>query len=117
MIALEAPRGLSADERALVDFLLSGPLGDERLRAQAASARVVARCSCGCATVGLSVDRSLPESAQQHDWVGITARHRTSITEHEVTLHVIDGRLERLEVWSGRYGSRPEIDLGRLERC
>jgi hypothetical protein len=39
MIPLETPRGLTADERALVYFLLSGPLGDDRLRARQTRAR------------------------------------------------------------------------------
>jgi hypothetical protein len=115
MVALDTPRGLSAEERALIDFLLSGPLGDDQLRAQAASARVVTRCSCGCPTVGLTVDTALPESVRQADWIGITARQRTSIAgQILVALHVVDGRLERLEVWAGRYGSSPEIEIDRL---
>jgi hypothetical protein len=116
MIPLASPRALTTEERALLDFLLAGPLGDDRLRAQAATARVVAQCSCGCPSVGLAVNRSLQESAQEHDWLEIAAHQRTSITDRiETALHVVDGRLERLEVWAGRYGLRPTIDLTRLE--
>jgi hypothetical protein len=115
LIPLAVPRSLTSGERMLVDFLLAGPCGSEELRVQAETAEVVRRCSCGCASIGLRVDPSAPRSATD-GWVPISARRQTSIADRtEVTLHVIDGRLERLEVWGGRSGLRPEIDPSRLE--
>jgi hypothetical protein len=56
---LDPPRPLSADERAVLDHLLSAEFpGVDALRVQAEHARVCDRCTCGCPTVGLVVDRS-----------------------------------------------------------
>jgi hypothetical protein len=59
MLPLDPPRALTAGERELLDFLLSGPLGDDELRAQAATAQAVTQRSYGCATVGLAVNREV----------------------------------------------------------
>jgi hypothetical protein len=51
------PRSLNANERAALDYMLSAQFpGVEELRLQAASAQVVSRCTCGCATINLSVE-------------------------------------------------------------
>jgi len=61
----EFPRSLSANERAALDFMLSADFpGVEELRLQAASVRVVSRCSCGCATINLSVEPKVQSSGQ-----------------------------------------------------
>jgi hypothetical protein len=123
MVSLDEPRQLTAKERALIDFLLAGPLGRQQLRAQVDATRVVTRCSCGCPSVGLSVDASAPRAtfrkgespSGQTEWVPITAYQRKSRSpDTEVTLHVIDGRLAELEIWAGEYGVRPRVDPARL---
>lgn len=48
-------------EREVLDFLLDGGFhGAAALRAQAKTARVTGRCGCGCPTIDLEVDVSLP---------------------------------------------------------
>ena len=54
------PRPMTERERAILSFLLSvDALGVEALRVQAATAEVVGRCPCGCATINLRVDRAI----------------------------------------------------------
>src|SRR2546430_6862610 len=53
--AVDPPR-----EEAIIDFLITGPLGRAELRAQAAPARVVATCSCDCPSVWIDSDPSAP---------------------------------------------------------
>ncbi|HVH50839.1 MAG TPA: hypothetical protein VM690_01735, partial [Gaiellaceae bacterium] len=59
-VALAEPRSLTPNEEAMIDFLISGPLGRKELRTQAATARVVATCSCGCPSVWIEADPSAP---------------------------------------------------------
>ena len=60
----ELPRPLLADERATLLALLNHAdfEGRDALVAQVESVRVDSYCGCGCATVGLVVDRSLPSA-------------------------------------------------------
>ena len=124
IVQLPKPRPLDADERALLDFVLSGPLGRDDLRAQAATAEVVARCDCGCRSVTLKAD---PETPSAHftkeesiygvaDSVELTAWGRSRAgAEVQVTRHVDSGRLWELEIWDGAFtqgksrGELPEL--------
>jgi len=122
-IPLANPRPLTANERALIDFLLQGPLGRDELRTQAETARVVGTCSCRCPSVWLDVDPESPiaEFQAEHSpsgdpaWVPITAVQPTRTGGTEVTLHVLGGRIHELEIWAGGYGVRPRVDPARLE--
>ena len=52
-------RALNADEKRVLDVLLTLEFaGASKLRDQLPHTRVVGRCTCGCATVDLSVDKS-----------------------------------------------------------
>ena len=109
-VDLDAPRGLSAVERALVDFLVDGADARGTLRAQAATARVAAVCSCGCPSVWLDVDAPAAHLPDQPRWTSVTGY----AGEAEVTLHIIEGRLHELEIWAGEHGVRPVVDLAAL---
>jgi hypothetical protein len=122
-VPLPEPRPLTARERALVDFLLAGPLGRDELRRQAETAQVVGVCSCGCPSVYLEVDPATPAAAfteeeapfGRTDHVPITARQEKSRGSTEVTLHVCLGYMEELEIRGNRYGLRPRVNLAKLE--
>ncbi|VVJ15596.1 Uncharacterised protein [Amycolatopsis camponoti] len=54
-------RPLTPAEREVLTFLLAGDFpGAAELRAQAETARVTGRCGCGCPTIDLEVDATLP---------------------------------------------------------
>lgn len=54
----EEARPLTDAEAAALSFMLAPDFpGFEQLRAQAETARVVARCGCGCASIDIAVDR------------------------------------------------------------
>lgn len=53
----DPPRALSPEEKRLLDFLLNKSFdGRDVLVQQAATARVVAECTCGCRSIDLIVD-------------------------------------------------------------
>jgi hypothetical protein len=56
-------RDLSSQERSLIEWMLrAGSNESERLLEHLAAARVVGRCSCGCASIGLAVPgRPIPK--------------------------------------------------------
>src|SRR4051794_20519 len=106
-VELDEPRALTAEERDLLTYLGGGPLGKPGIEAQTEAARVVAECGCGCASVWLGVDQSMPsvtfvseDTPDGHtDHVALTARSVSY--EADVVLHVVKGRLFELEVWAG----------------
>lgn len=122
-VLLPEPRGLTPKERALIEFLLDGPLGRNELRKQAETAHVESICSCGCPSVVLEVDRTTPSVQYRADetilgrtdWVPLRAFQEKARGSTEVTLHVVEGRLFELEIWAGQYGVRPRIDVTKLE--
>ncbi len=119
---LARPRDLTAKERALLDFLLAGPLGKPELRAQAETARVVGVCGCGCPSVQLGVDESTPRATftaeeapfGRTDVTLLAASQASPRGGTDVVLHVLDGRMVELEIYAG-HGRRPRVDVGRLE--
>ena len=114
-VPLAEPRPLTAQERALLDYLLDGPLGRAELRRQAETARVVGLCSCGCASVWLGVDPATARADYDAAWVSIAAAQRAASGNTEVTLHVVEGHLHELEIWAGAYGVRARVDVAELE--
>jgi hypothetical protein len=56
-LPLREPRPLTEEERRLLEYVASAPLGKPGLRTQIEAAQVVAECSCGCPSVWLDVDQ------------------------------------------------------------
>ena len=112
-VLLDAPRGLTEHERAVLDFLLTSPLAHKELHTQAQTTEVVARCDCGCRSVVLKPDPATPTatfSAHEVSIKGSPSEAVVYITAYgesqegisvQVTLHVIGGRLDELEIWDG----------------
>lgn len=101
-------RSLSARETAVVVWLLEH--GDARAAAvlpQVESARVIARCGCGCASVDFSVDgvtplaRSKLEVVSDYCWY----TERGNLCGASVFLRA--GRLAGIDVWSIDGGETP----------
>jgi hypothetical protein len=123
-VLLAEPRPFSSREEAIIDFLNSGPLGRNELREQAATARVVATCSCSCPSVWIEADPSAPVAVYTEaetpegrtDHVALTAYQHKTRGSTEVTLHVVNGQMFELEIWGHAYGVRPRVDVSKLER-
>lgn len=91
-----AGRPLTANERTALDTLLAADFpGAVELRAQAATARVIGRCGCGCPTIDLEVDETTPRAAVANS-VAVDA----DAPDGGLILFVADGRLSCLEYWS-----------------
>ena len=108
-------------ERALAEYLAQGPLGSPELDAQVDSALVVGTCSCGCPSVFLEVDPSVPNVSFACEELpgGRTgpvelSAYQESGDEASVKLHIVEGRLTELEIWAG-FGVRPRIELANLK--
>jgi len=85
-----AGRQLTGREREVLDFLLSRPFpGRDELVPQAGVAVVTGRCSCGCATIDLGVDRSRVKPA-----TGI--KERVPVSAYSRDIHDPDGGYELL---------------------
>ena len=94
---MERTRPLTPDERTTLDTLLAGDFpGAAELRAQAATARVTGRCGCGCPSINLAVDRTLPVAAVADDPVAVEA----DAPDGGLIVFVEDGRLSCLEYWT-----------------
>jgi hypothetical protein len=98
-------RALTNEECALLDVLLGSLLATPEVRAQVASARVVGVCSCGCRSIFLEAGSDTPtvEFPEARLPVEITATTRANSEPWglSVTLHILLGRIEELEVWGG----------------
>jgi hypothetical protein len=102
-------RPLTERENEILVFLLSAEFpGVEKLRQQAQTAQVIGRCECGCATINLGVDESLPvaDEIAQSNAVDAAGRPRSDDRPSpELILFVTGGRLSSIEiVW---YGDAP----------
>jgi len=97
------PRPLAADERAILDHLLSLDFeGVEQLRRQAGDSRVVGRCDCGCPTIEIETRADCLDIAFTSRLAPVEGRVRPLADEPvgDVILFVDDGRLSSLElVW------------------
>jgi hypothetical protein len=103
--SIDAPRELTPDERALLEFMIAlAPSSQVELRIQASTARVSGVCKCGCGTYDLHVDPTTPPATgldtPAADVVGRGDDHPL-----EVLLFVGDGRLGCVEIV--RYGDVP----------
>jgi hypothetical protein len=78
------PRLLTDAEAAVLRFMLASDFpGFEQLRAQAATARVVGRCGCGCASIDIAVDRAnTPPALDAPTGVAATAASRDPRVTH-----------------------------------
>jgi hypothetical protein len=60
-VKIDPPRPLTAEERLMLDLVLSSDFdGVDELREQAKAAVVVGRCDCGCPSVDLQVEGRVP---------------------------------------------------------
>ncbi len=92
-----ATRPLTANERTTLDTLLAADFpGAVELRAQAATARVTGPCGCGCPSVNLEVDRTLPVAEVADDPVAVEA----DAPGGGLIVFVDEGRLSCLEYWT-----------------
>jgi hypothetical protein len=94
------PRPLAADERDVLDLLLSVLYpGSAELRQQAASAVVVGRCDCGCPTFDVGLEASVPAAPLTHRTAPVELRVRPLADEPEgsIVLFLRDGLMESIE--------------------
>jgi hypothetical protein len=115
---VELPTALAPEARdTLLAVLNHAPFaGREELLAQAATALVIGHCTCGCATVDLSVDRALPAATSSPSPVPneATALDATNEPLGGVLVFVRDGYLSSLEIYS--YDTAPITAFPPLER-
>ena len=112
----EFPRPLTALERAVLDLLLSEPFpGRDELRDQAADVKVNGGCDCGCATVDLLVSGDSIPPAPVLRRVPVEAT-TTAGPAADVLLHVVNGRLNELEVFrhDGEPAALPDSGILKL---
>src|SRR5438067_11741044 len=119
LVALDRPRDLSSAERALLAAIVDG-IGPGELSGQVARAKVIAECSCGCPSIGLHTDGPvvIPDVLRRLSPVGrddvldVTAyATNRKGREVEITLHIVFGRLEELEIWAGTFGGDPRTEV------
>ncbi|MGH2573737.1 MAG: hypothetical protein ACRDGU_09735 [Actinomycetota bacterium] len=112
-------RALLPEERAILAFLLSKQFpGREELLVQLEHTRVTGpSCNCGCDSIGLVVDRTVPP-APVDERVPTDAFGRDSAgAEVGALLHVIDGYMDDLEFYSvsdAQQFGRPTLDSLQL---
>jgi hypothetical protein len=101
-LCVDDPRPLTERENDILDFLLSADFpGVEKLRKQAETILVTGRCDCGCATVYLTVDESLPTADEVEKYAAVDAAGRPGADDApppELILFVRDGRLSSVEI-------------------
>jgi len=103
------PRPLTIRENEILAFLLSAEFPDvEKLRRQAQTAQVIGRCECGCATIDLRVDDSMPTADEVGQSNAVDAAGRPAPDDGpplELILFVKSGRLSSIEIVC--YGDSP----------
>ncbi|MFI5910748.1 hypothetical protein [Dactylosporangium sp. NPDC051541] len=93
LVRIPQPRPLTPGERRALTALVEHA-DRPGLRAQLASAQVIGKCDCGCASVQLSTTGpKLPDT----EWLSVNATGDGA----DVVLHVIEGRLHELECYAG----------------
>ena len=101
MTAIPDDRDLSAKECRLVEWLLDhGKPDAKRYRSQLDSARIAARCYCGCASVDFAIEGVVPKRGEpisvlsDYEWIDVDGR------VFGVFVFERCGLLAGLEVWS-----------------
>ncbi|MCZ2850437.1 hypothetical protein [Modestobacter sp. VKM Ac-2978] len=116
---LDGPRDLTKDERRLLERMV-GVVGEPALQRQLDVAVVTARCCCGCSSVRLhSTEPPVAEGRvrqlsrlDRSDHFSVDARSRApGLTDVHVVLHVVQGRVEELELFAGEGIAVPLADL------
>jgi hypothetical protein len=115
MAPISDVRPLSADERALLEWLLRhGIPAAEQYLDQLDRVTVVSRCSCGCPTIDLAVDgNTAPMSAGSDILADFEARPPEGGLIG-ILLHVRIGLLSELEVYSIS-GEQQPTSLPRIQ--
>lgn len=125
-----APRPPSAQERALLDYLVKASESPE-LAEQISRVEVVSTCSCGCPSVGLNAEGP-PVTSETVTRLAAWDRHDVQVVgdhlivvravgqnragqEVEVILHVVLGLAEELELWAGTWGGDVRTDLPAVD--
>ena len=117
--AIPENRPLTGAELALVRWLLQhGERGASDFLVQLDDARVVSRCSCGCASIDFAINNVVPPPGAG---VGILADYEWRGAEGElygVFVFEREGLLAGLELWSqdglGQASYLPDIEKLRL---
>ena len=94
-------RALTAAEYELVEWLLEhGTSSTQDYKAQLESLWVVAKCSCGCASIDFSVDGKVPESTSRMDVLSDFCWETDSGALQGCFLFARGNQLAGLELWS-----------------
>ena len=95
-------RELTEVERGALDAMLSLEFeGVAELREQAKSVRAWRSCECGCGSIGLDVDPSVPRSSVESGVAPVDGAFGDgSADTGGLILFLRDGRMSELEVWS-----------------
>lgn len=109
-------RPISAQEVAVISALLARPLeGRDELRNQVKRALVTRGCDCGCPTVSIVADRTMPP-ARLPDGIVVEGQVYLDGMPLEVLLFVRDGYLANLElVWYGAQAPRDWPDPSSMD--
>jgi hypothetical protein len=99
LVPLAKPRELRPEERQVLELAVAAPGAPEELRIQAESALAVRECNCGCPSIGLSSDASPVPAAEPAMLLQATALTADGVRA-DVNLHLLDGQLYELEIWS-----------------
>jgi hypothetical protein len=93
-------RSLTDAERALLEWLLQHSTATPEEKAQLPSVRVIGRCSCGCCTIDLAVDGKSASPGTRCEIIADFCGTTPEGVFVGVMLHVCEGRLSELEVYS-----------------
>lgn len=93
-------RSLTTAERSLLDWMIDASSAGDDFVEQAASAQVVGVCDCGCPTIDLSVDGSPLPKFGPSTIIADAAGKCPSGNPVGVIVHVRDGLIAELEVYS-----------------
>lgn len=105
--AVEPPRDLTTDERAVLEVLVA-VIDSAEAQTQLDGVRVRGTCRCGCGSVRLTTDGPavpgqvlLDRGALRASHLQVTGAGRDPEGRLAVRLHVVDGLLHELEFFAG----------------
>ena len=103
--SIREARELTGHERTLLQWLIQHGTGSvPELMAQLAEARVVSRCRCGCPTIDLAIGTRTDSTRGGSDIVADAFGQSPEGYPVGVILHVREGLLSELEVYSNGHG-------------